>query len=160
MARASSAVEQPLVEYTGNLPDLSELESAVDQIWMQAVREDPQLRTRVGSNSPDAPAPVPFRFALTQGGDVTSVTLTVMAASSAIHLGAGMLHDLWKGVVFPQLKRRFGTVFRTPAAEVKPGRELPSRAPKKKPARKKVKTTAKRATRAKRPAKRTKKKRS
>jgi hypothetical protein len=158
MVRTSSAVEQPLLVYTGNLPELPEIESAVQQIWMDAVRQDPRLRTQLGLTTPDASAPVPFRLSVTQGADVTSVTLTVLAAHNAIGLGVTMLRDVWKGILLPRLKRRYGTVFRQRAADAEPARELPP-SPKKKSARKKAKAKAKRPTRPKRPATRPKKRR-
>jgi hypothetical protein len=114
MTRKPSAA---LAEYTGDFPDLAELRSTVEQIWTEAVKKDPQLRAQMGLTERDSQSSVPFRLNLTQGGDLASVSLTVMATSSAIHLGVGMLHDLWKGVVLPQLKRRFGTVFRKPATD-------------------------------------------
>jgi hypothetical protein len=114
MTRKPSAA---LAEYTGDFPDLAELRSTVEQIWTEAVKKDPQLRAQMGLTERDSQSSVPFRLNLTQGGDLASVSLTVMATSSAIHLGVCMLHDLWKGVVLPQLKRRFGTVFRQPATD-------------------------------------------
>lgn len=111
-AKVSSQIDshEALLEYEGDsVPDPEELSLAVDEIWLAAKKEG---SLRVGSVPIELPDRVPFRVEATQGADAASVSLLVMAGTAGIGLGKTVLLDIWKEIVLPKLKRRFGAGFR------------------------------------------------
>jgi hypothetical protein len=101
-----------ILEYEGSLPDLETAMSAINDIWSEALKTDPKTWSRIGMSPADVPLLPPFRLKITQGADPASVTLLVMSASAGIGISKTVILDVWKQVLLPKLKRRFGATFR------------------------------------------------
>lgn len=111
-AKVSGQVDSraALLEYEGDsVPDPEELRQAVDDIWLAAKKEG---SLRIGSIPIELPDHAPFRFEVTQGADAASVSLLIMAGTAGIGLGKAVLLDIWREIVLPRLKRRFGSGLR------------------------------------------------
>ena len=93
-----------LFEYIGPIPESDTLHAAVDEIWAEAMAESPLLLPKSPGSKKALLAP-PFDFKRKQGSHPDLATLTVMAGTSGIHLASMALHDLWKRVVLPGLRR-------------------------------------------------------
>jgi hypothetical protein len=142
MPHAIQTDQRTLVEYVGSVPDLEQLQPAVAEIWAQAINANPDL-LRPWMRSKTGVYPAPFELKRKQGSHPDLATLIVMAGTSGIHVATMVLHDLWKSVVLPKLKRRFGASWRESAPKVitAPTCSRPPRA----------KSAARKAKRAKRP---------
>lgn len=99
-----------LFEYTGPIPESDALNATVDEIWAGAIAESPHLPKSPRSRK--ALAAPPFDLKRKQGSHPDLATLTVMAGTSGIHLASMALHDLWKRVVLPGLRRRGAAAWR------------------------------------------------
>ena len=100
------------IVYLGNFPDLHAIRAAVEEIWSQAVEMDSEQWSGLGIRKPDLPRTAPFHLDMSQGADVTSVTLLVLALGTGISISKTVVLDVWKQIVLPKLKRRFGADFK------------------------------------------------
>jgi hypothetical protein len=91
----------------------AQLREAVDQLWHDVIRKDPEVRSQLALPA-DAAVPqslqrTPFEIETTPGADPVSVVLLVKAGTAGIVLGSKVLHDIWSKILLPRLLKKYGS---------------------------------------------------